>query len=238
MMVALARQLGLDDALTRSCGMAGLLHDLGKVAMPLEVLNKPGKLTEDEFLVIKTHPREGFNMLKASRDVDPVALDVVLNHHEKMDGSGYPKGLKGDQISLYAKMGAVCDVYDAVTSNRPYKSGWDPAESLRKMAEWVGHFDPRVFQAFVKSIGIYPVGSLVRLGSGRIGVVIEQSVKSLTMPLVKVFYSTKSGLRITPYVVDLSRPDSLEKIHQREDPAKWNFPDLNELWSGLPQTRV
>jgi putative nucleotidyltransferase with HDIG domain len=238
MMVALARQLGLDDASTRSCGMAGLLHDLGKVAMPLEVLNKPGKLTEDEFLVIKTHPREGFNMLKASRDVDPVALDVVLNHHEKMDGSGYPKGLKGDQISLYAKMGAVCDVYDAVTSNRPYKSGWDPAESLRKMAEWVGHFDPRVFQAFVKSIGIYPVGSLVRLGSGRIGVVIEQSVKSLTMPLVKVFYSTKSGLRITPYVVDLSRPDSLEKIHQREDPAKWNFPDLNELWSGLPQTRV
>lgn len=238
MMVALAKQLGLDDAQTRSCGMAGLLHDLGKVAMPAEVLNKPGKLTDAEFLVIRTHSREGFSILKASSNIDPVALDVVLHHHEKVDGSGYPEGLKGNQISLYAKMGAVCDVYDAITSNRPYKAGWDPAESLRLMAEWAsGHFDAKVFQAFVKSMGIYPVGSLVRLTSGRIGVVTEQTVKSLTTPLVKVFYSTKSGLRVVPYLVDLSRPQSLEKIQQREDPAKWNFPDLNELWSGLSQTR-
>lgn len=233
MMVALARQLGLDDAQTRSCGMAGLLHDLGKAAMPTEVLNKPGKLTAAEFDIMKTHPDEGFKMLKASPNVDEVALDVVLHHHEKMDGSGYPKRLVGDQISLYSKMGAVCDVYDAITSNRPYKSGWDPAESLRQMAEWKGHFDPKVFQAFVKSMGIYPVGSLVRLTSGRIGVVTEQSTKSLTMPLVKVFYSTKSGMRVVPFMVDLSRPDCLEKIAQREDPAKWNFPDLNELWSGI-----
>ncbi|MDD2881451.1 MAG: HD-GYP domain-containing protein [Rhodoferax sp.] len=233
MMVSLAKQLGLDDAQTRACGMAGLLHDLGKVAMPTEVLNKPGKLTDAEFDIMKTHPTEGFKMLKGSPQVDAVALDVVLHHHEKMDGSGYPERLKGDEINLYAKMGAVCDVYDAITSNRPYKTGWDPAESLRKMAEWKGHFDPKVFQAFVKSMGIYPVGSLVRLTSGRIGVVTEQSGKSLTTPLVKVFYSTKSGLRIVPYVVDLSRSDSLEKIHQREDPDKWNFPDLNELWSGV-----
>jgi len=150
-----------------------------------------------------------------------------------MNGLGYPEGLKGEEISLYAKMGAVCDVYDAITSNRPYKSGWDPAESLRKMAEWAGHFDKQVFQAFVKSMGIYPVGSLVRLTSGRIGVVTEQSTRSLTTPLVKVFYSTKSGMRIVPYAVDLSRPESMEKIFQREDPAKWNFPDLNELWSGI-----
>lgn len=233
MMVSLAKQLGLDDAQTRACGMAGLLHDLGKVAMPTEVLNKPGKLTDAEFDIMKTHPTEGFKMLKASPQVDAVALDVVLHHHEKMDGSGYPERLKGDEISLYAKMGTVCDVYDAITSNRPYKTGWDPAESLRKMAEWKGHFDPKVFQAFVKSMGIYPVGSLVRLTSGRIGVVTEQSGKSLTTPLVKVFYSTKSGLRIVPYVVDLSRPESLEKIHQREDPDKWHFPDLNALWSGV-----
>lgn len=233
MMVALSKQLGLEDAQTRSCGMAGLLHDLGKVAMPTEVLNKPGKLTDAEFAIMKTHPTEGFKMLKASPNVDAVALDVVLHHHEKMDGSGYPERLKGDEISLYAKMGAVCDVYDAITSNRPYKTGWDPAESLRKMAEWAGHFDKPVFQAFVKSMGIYPVGSLVRLTSGRIGVVTEQSARSLTTPMVKVFYSTKSGMRIVPYLVELSRPESLEKIHQREDPAKWNFPDLNELWSGI-----
>ena len=151
-----------------------------------------------------------------------------------MDGSGYPKGLKGDQISLFAKMGAVCDVYDAITSNRPYKSGWDPAESLRKMAEWAsGHFDGKVFQAFVKSLGIYPIGSLVQLSSGRLGVVVEQTAKSLTTPRVKVFYSTKSNMRIVPEVVDLSRPGTIEKIMSREDPAKWKFADLNELWSGL-----
>ena len=110
-------------------------------------------------------------------------------------------------------------MYDAITSDRPYKRGWDPAESLRRMAEWTkGHFDARIFQAFVKSIGIYPVGSLVRLTSGRI---------------VKVFFSTKSDLRIPPEVVNLAAPDCNEKIVAREDPEKWRFPDLDELWSGF-----
>jgi len=234
MMVALAKQLGLDEEQTRSAGIAGLMHDLGKAAMPMDVLNKPGKLTDAEFAIIKTHPEEGYKLLQSGTDVDPLVLDVCLYHHEKVDGSGYPKGLKGDQISLFAKMGAVCDVYDAITSNRPYKSGWDPAESLRKMAEWAsGHFDGKVFQAFVKSLGIYPIGSLVQLSSGRLGVVVEQTAKSLTTPRVKVFYSTKSNMRIVPEVVDLSRPGTIEKIMSREDPAKWKFSDLNELWSGL-----
>jgi hypothetical protein len=131
-------------------------------------------------------------------------------------------------------MGAVCDVYDAITSNRPYKAGWDPAESLRKMAEWTkGHFDPVIFQAFVKSLGIYPIGSLVLLSSGRLGIVVEQAEKSLLTPRVKVFFSTKANARIKPEVIDLSRTGCPEKIAGREDPAKWNFPDLNELWSGL-----
>ena len=235
MMIALARQLGLDGAQTRSAGLAGLLHDLGKARMPMEVLNKPGKLTEAEFGIMKSHPVEGHQMLLAVGNVDPIALDVCLHHHEKIDGSGYPKGLKDAEISLFAKMGAVCDVYDAITSNRPYKTGWDPAESLRKMAEWAkGHFDHQVFQAFVKSLGIYPIGSLVRLGSGRLAVVVEQSSRSLTMPLVKAFYSTKSQLRIPPEIIDLSAPGCSDKIAGREDPALWKFPDLNELWSGLP----
>ena len=237
MMVALAKQLGLDEAQVRSAGLAGLLHDLGKAVMPIEVLNKPGKLTDEEFTVIKSHPVEGHKMLLGGVNIDPIVLDVCLHHHEKTDGSGYPSGLKGPEISLFAKMGAVCDVYDAITSNRPYKAGWDPAESLRKMAEWAnGHFDPQVFQAFVKSMGIYPVGSLVQLSSGRIGVVVEQTSKSLTTPSVKVFFSTKSNLRILPQIIDLSRPENKEKIVSREDPAKWRFPDLHELWSGLPQT--
>jgi HD-GYP domain-containing protein (c-di-GMP phosphodiesterase class II) len=234
MMVALGRQLGLDDAQTRSAGLAGLLHDLGKALMPPLILNKPGKLTVSEFGVIKSHPVEGHGLLLNVEKMDPVALDVCLHHHEKMDGSGYPKGLKGDEISLLAKMGAVCDVYDAITSNRPYKAGWDPAESLRKMAEWSkGHFDPAVFQAFVKSMGIYPVGSLVLMKSGRIGIVTEQAGKSLTTPKVKLFYSTKSSLRIPALMVDLSRADTVDRIAGREDPDKWRFPDLHELWSGI-----
>lgn len=237
MMVALAKQLGMDEEQSRLAGLAGLMHDLGKAMMPMDVLNKPGKLTDAEFAIIKTHPQEGYRLLKPGKDVDPVVLDVCLHHHEKMDGSGYPEGLKGDQISLFAKMGAVCDVYDAITSNRPYKTGWDPAESLRKMAEWAnGHFDGKVFQAFVKSLGIYPIGSLVQLSSGRLGVVVEQTNKSLTTPVVKVFFSTKSNMRIVPELVDLSKPGAVEKISKREDPAKWRFSDLNELWSGMPDT--
>lgn len=234
LMISLAKQLNLDDAQTRAAGIAGLLHDLGKALMPMAVLNKPGKLTDAEFETIKSHPVEGHRLLQSGSNVNPIALDVCLHHHEKMDGSGYPDHLKGDEISQFARMGAVCDVYDAITSNRPYKDGWDPAESLRKMAEWTkGHFDPMIFQAFVKSLGIYPVGSLLRLSSGRLGVVVEQSEKSLLMPRVKVFFSTKSNMRIIPEVVDLSAPGCSEKIAGREDPEKWRFPDINELWSGL-----
>ena len=119
LMIALARQLDLDEELTQRLGIAGLLHDLGKALMPMDVLNKPGKLTDEEFAIIKTHPEEGYKLLLGSTGADEIALDVVLHHHEKTDGSGYPKRLKDAEISLHAKMGAVCDVYDAITSNRP-----------------------------------------------------------------------------------------------------------------------
>lgn len=232
LMVALARQLGLDEQQTRLAGLSGLLHDMGKAFIPAEILNKPGKLTDEEFVVIKTHPAEGHKVLLEGKGVPPEALDVCLHHHEKMNGGGYPKGLKGDEISLLAKMGAVCDVYDAITSNRPYKAGWDPAESIKKMAEWAdGHFDPRVFQAFVKSLGIYPIGSFVRLESGRLGVVVEQSEKSLLAPRVKVFFSTKSNAHIAPELLDLSRPGVHDKIAGREDPAKWGIGNVDEIWS-------
>ncbi len=234
LMISLAKQLGLDDQQIRQAGMAGLLHDLGKMMIPPEILNKPGKLTDEEFNTVKAHPVEGHKMLLEGSGVDAVTLDVCLHHHEKIDGSGYPDGLKDSEISLFTKMGAVCDVYDAITSNRPYKDGWDPAESLRKMAEWShGHFDARIFQAFVKSVGIYPIGSLVRLESGRIGVVVDQTGKSLLTPKVKVFYSIKSKLRISPEVLDLSSNSVRDKIIAREDPEEWKFTDLNELWGGV-----
>ena len=234
LMISLGRQIGVDENTIPRLGIAGLLHDLGKAMMPQDVLNKPGKLTDEEFGIMKRHPSEGAKLLQSSESIDDIALDVALHHHEKTDGSGYPEGLKDNEISLYAKMGAVCDVYDAITSNRPYKAGWDPAESLRRMAEWAnGHFDPTVVQAFVKSLGIYPIGSLVRLSSGRLGLVVEQSPKSLLTPRIKVFFSTRSNTRIRPTLIDLSQPGCSEKISSREDPENWNFPDLNELWSGI-----
>ena len=234
MMLALARQLGLDEENIRAAGIAGLLHDMGKALLPMHLLNKPGKLTAAEFEIVKSHPQRGHRLLSKDGTATDMTLDVCLHHHEKIDGSGYPEGLKGDAISLYAKMGAVCDVYDAITSNRPYKAGWDPAESMRMMGQWVGvHFESTVFQAFVKSLGIYPVGSLVRLASGRLGVVMDQTSASLTMPVVKVFFDSQTLQRITPAMVDLSMAASGDRISAREDPAQWNFPDINELWSGL-----
>lgn len=232
LMIALARQLGLDPAQVRDAGLAGLLHDIGKMAVPGELLNKPGKLTDSEFACVRDHPEAGARMLLASGQVSPQVLDVCLHHHEKVDGSGYPHRLPAEQISLFARMGAICDVYDAITSNRPYKAGWDPAESIRKMAEWQGHFDATLFQAFVKTVGIYPTGSLVRLASGRIGVVLEQQAGSLLTPRVKVFFSAKSKAPIAQEVLDLAQLAGRDKIVGRESAADWGFRHTDELWTG------
>ncbi len=222
LMIALGKQLGLDQSLLKDLGMAGLLHDVGKVMIPDEVLNKPGRLTDEEFDVVKSHPQRGWEILKGSEGVSDMALDVCLHHHERVDGKGYPDKLSGDTLSLYARMGAVCDVYDAITSIRCYKSGWEPAEAIHKMAEWQeGQFDRKVFQAFVKTIGIYPSGTLVKLKSTRLAVVMEQSNASLLSPIVKVFFSTKSKAHLNPRIVDLSK--STDSIVNAESPQKWGF---------------
>jgi len=231
MMTALAKELGLGDTEIRQAGLAGLMHDIGKAAIPLEVLNKPGALTEQEFNLVKLHPEKGHAFMLHAQIEDDVSLDVCLHHHEKIDGSGYPKQLKGDQISIFAKMGAVCDVYDAVTSNRPYKDGWEPGVSLQRMAQWKNHFDETVFKAFVKSVGIYPIGSVVLLKSGRLAVVIDQSPKTLLQPIVKVFFSTKSRARIQIEIVDLSKPSAMDEIVGHESAHTWGIDDVHELWT-------
>jgi len=233
LMVALARQLGLSSEEVSAAGFAGLLHDLGKVDVPLEILNKPGRLTEAEFAIVRQHPAHGVRRLMEAGVDHMQALDVSLHHHEKLDGSGYPKQLSGDQISQMARMGAVCDVYDAITSNRPYKAGWDPSESLARMAQWVnGHLDQRIFQAFVQSLGIYPVGSLVLLSNHKLAVVVEQSAHSMLKPIVKTVYSTKSQMRLIPERIDLSVAGCPHSILKREDPKQWKLSGLAELWGG------
>ena len=227
LMIALGKQMGMQGDILKSLGMAGLLHDVGKMAIPDEVLNKPGKLSDDEFNVIKTHSMRGWEVLKASFGVDDIALDVCRHHHERIDGKGYPDKVSGEGLSVYAKMGAVCDVYDAITSDRSYKKGWEPADAIRKMAEWKdGHFDEQVFQAFVKTVGIYPTSTLVKLRSGRLGVVMDQSDKSLLQPKVKVFFSSNANAPIPIEIVDLVLvKDSIETV---ENPVTWGF-DIKKL---------
>ncbi|ALQ49906.1 HD-GYP domain-containing protein [Nitrosomonas ureae] len=227
LMVALGRHLGLSEVQIKQAGTAGLLHDIGKMVIPNEVLNKPGKLTDEEFTIMKSHPVRGWEILKSCYQVHETALDVCLHHHERVDGKGYPEKLSGDALTLFARMGAVCDVYDAISSDRCYKAAWSPAEAIRKMASWKdGHFDESIFQAFVKTVGIYPSGTLLKLQSGRLGVVIEQSTKKLTTPIVKIFFSTRANAHIPAEIIDISK--GMDSIESLEDPVKWGF-DLNKI---------
>ena len=227
LMMALGKELDLDRGTIKEVGVAGLLLDIGKVKIPKEIINKAGKLTNQEFDKIKTHPLLGFETLKLSNDLSDIVLDVCLHHHERIDGDGYPHRLAGDNIGYYARMASICDVYDAISSTRSYQASWEPAESLRKMTEWKkGQFDEKMFGSFVKAVGIYPSGTLVKLKSGRLAVVMEQTEASLLKPIVKVFFSVHSNAHIYPELLDLSTsPDS---IVTREEPKQWGF-DLKKI---------
>lgn len=193
LMIGLARELGLDEQLTQDIGMAGLLLDVGKSRVPLRLLDKPGPLDPDEHVTIREHTRMGHDILCASGIESPIVLDVCLHHHERPDGQGYPLGISAPTLSVYARMAAVCDVYDALTSTRPYRDRVSPGAAFEIMGGSQGQFDARVFRVFREMIGIFPIGSLVRLQSQRLGVVLDEPTEDPAAPDVYVFHCAQTG---------------------------------------------
>lgn len=228
LMAAVARELDLPAAQREHAALAGLLHDMGKAHVPSGILNKAGALEDAEMATMRQHPAKGETLLRdAGLDI-PDVLHVVRHHHERMDGRGYPDALADDALPMLTRISAVCDVYDAITSNRPYKAGWDPAESLRRMATWQGHFDVAVLKGLIRVLGIFPIGSLVRLASDHLAVVIAAGEHPLAPPKVRVFYSAKSHAHVFGRDVDLAgAKDSIVSI---ESPKKWGFRNLERLW--------
>lgn len=226
-MIALGKQMGLGEEELREAGTAGLLHDVGKSLIPDAVLNKPGKLTDDEFKLMRAHPQAGYDMLREAGYEDSAALEVVLHHHERLDGKGYPHGLSGEKVTRLARMGAVVDVYDAVTSDRVYHRAIPPTAALKMLLSQSGaHFDEPIVRAFLATVGIYPNGSLVKLQSGKLAVVVEQTPDKPLAPLVRVFYSLKSQMPISLSDLDLSAGS--DSIVGYENPIRWGF-DLSRI---------
>lgn len=229
LMINFARHLELDPQEVEDLGVAGLLHDVGKVAVSDAILNKPGVLSKGEMQSVRTHPVAGHRLLANSAGAPDLALELCLRHHEKIDGSGYPGGLKGDELSLAARMGAICDVYDAVTSNRPYKRAWTPCEALTEMKKWKGHFDSALLDRFADSVGIYAVGTLVRLSTGELGVVVGSAGEASEDVVVRAFFDCDALAEIEP--VDRAVAPSAEhpRIVGRDSPSFWRFPDWDAL---------
>ncbi|MBU1231204.1 MAG: HD-GYP domain-containing protein [Proteobacteria bacterium] len=185
--VLLGKHLGLDKAALLNLGLAGLLHDAGKARVPTEILNKPGRLTESEFEVVKIHPLESVKILRRQKDMPVEVLRAVLEHHERHDGSGYPQGLKGEAIGSLSRIIAVVDVYDALTSQRVYKEAMAPTKALGMMFQWRGQqFAAQDIDNFIRCIGVFPVGSFVRLSGGEFAVVSGINAQRPTRPEVKV----------------------------------------------------
>lgn len=221
LMTSFARALELPREIIREIATGALLHDVGKATIPDPILNKPGKLTDAEFEQMKTHVVQSKIILEATPGISPIALSIAAQHHERFDGSGYPNRLKGEAIDRYGQMAAIVDVYDAITSERCYHEGMPPTEALRKMLEWSKfHFNPELIQVFIRSVGIYPTGSLVRLESGRLAIVDEQCPDNLTEPWVKIIFHTR-GHYLKPERVALRH--SQDRIAGYEDFRTWNI---------------
>lgn len=233
LMVSFSRALGHDRAATNEIGVGALLHDVGKMKVPEAILNKETQLSENEFGLMKSHVVHSSLILSRTPGISKAGIDVAGQHHERYDGTGYPHGLKGDEISPYGQMAAIVDVYDAITSDRCYHKGMEVADALRKLFEWGKfHFNNELVHAYIRTVGIYPVGSLVKMESGLLGVVAESNPGSLMVPVVRMVYDTNKERRLEPYYVDLSKPfgrGGADSIVCHESPHKWGINTMDYL---------
>ncbi|HEX4739185.1 MAG TPA: HD-GYP domain-containing protein [Allosphingosinicella sp.] len=225
LMINLARELTLPPDYIRQAGTAGLFMDVGKAFLPPVLLSKRDDYTETDRAQMQRHPSLGGDAVKASGELSKIVADVCLHHHERWDGSGYPFGLKGDEISLFARMAAICDMYDALCSVRPHRPARGPADAVAEMYRLKGQLDESLLTTFIRSIGVYPSGSLVRLESRLLACVVAQRQDHLTRPVVRPFYSIPHGTRVAVYEMDLAEEPQPDRIVSREDPRRWGFAD-------------
>ncbi len=227
LMVSFGKLLGFDSQLLKEIGLGAMLHDIGTMQVPQEIICKQNGLTESEYEQVKKHVLYGRNILEKTEGVTDMSIITAYQHHERLDGTGYPKGIKGDEISKTGRAIAIIDVYDALTTKRCFRNLIPPAEAIKMIFEWSEtKFDRGMVKKFIKCIGIYPVGSLVRLESGLLAVVFDHSTDDILRPLVRVVYDTKKERIVMPYVLDLSKPSGkggADRIVSYEPPEQWSI---------------
>jgi len=185
--VLIGMQLNYSQNLLLHLAMAGLFHDIGKLDISLDIINKKGPLTPEEFDEIKTHPKKAISRLEFSNKIPNIVLSAIESHHEKYNGTGYPYGLKGNDIPIYGRILALADVYDALTSSRSYRRAWLPNEAIEYMMGCGGtHFDHDLLKAFLRIIAAYPVGTLVQLSNGSLAIVLQNSKEHILRPKIRL----------------------------------------------------
>ncbi len=205
LMTIFAKQMKFDEELIQQLATGALLHDIGKTLIPDSILNKPGKLTAEEFTEMRRHVVYSKEILDKIPGLSPISIDVAAVHHERLDGKGYPSGLADQQISVYGRMIAIVDTYDAITAQRCYKEGQTGISALKILKrESPRSYDPVLLTQFIKAIGIHPVGTLVRLNNEKLGIVIKANEQDPLRPVLKVFYNCKFKRYIEVSIVDLA----------------------------------
>ncbi len=233
LLTCFSHHLGHELPTSQALALGGLLHDVGKMVVDEAVLNKPGKLSQDEFSHIKTHVDCGVALVEFD-DLPEEARAVIGEHHERQDGSGYPLGCGQGEISLAGRMAAIVDVYDAISSDRCYHRGLSAPAAMQRLFEWRERFDSELVNRFIRSIGIYPVGSLVRLSSQRLAIVIEHDLCDLLRPKVRVIFDLRQNAYQPPEDINLAAPRwaGRETIEGHEDPLCWQI-DLSRHVSAV-----